>query len=175
MRRAHKRRKETTNEHRTDVKVCKHCGIDRGRNLLSVYDRRLSARRRESPIHSVRLRRRLFVVHFGTFVLPDGVCGYDLVLALSASHVYAPNPRINRRKERKNAGFLADFGSGGVLFLHVVYNGSSGRRRGVGVHIDVKRKQFKKLRLWHLPDGIGKRDNGYSVKAEHPLFFSYYI
>ena len=33
------------------------------------------------------------------------------------------------------------------------------------------RKQFQKLRLWHLSDGVGKRDNGYSVKAEYPLFF----
>ena len=25
----------------------------------------------------------------------------------------------------------------------------------------------------HLSDGVGKRDNGYSVKAEYPLFFAH--
>ena len=39
------------------------------------------------------------------------------------------------------------------------------------VYTGAHKKVIPKLRLWHLSDGVGKRDNGYSVKAEYPLFF----
>lgn len=34
---------------------------------------------------------------------------------------------------------------------------------GSALYTGAHKKVIRKLRLWHLSDGIGKRDNGYSV------------
>ena len=33
------------------------------------------------------------------------------------------------------------------------------------------KKVIRKLRLWHLSDGIGKRERVFGAKSEYPLFF----
>ena len=49
--------------------------------------------------------------------------------------------------------------------------GADLRPKGLYVYKGAHKKVIDKLRLRHLSDGVGKRDNGYSVKAEYPLFF----
>jgi len=48
---------------------------------------------------------------------------------------------------------------------------NAGYKKYPAVYTGAHKKVIDKLRLRHLSDGVGKRDNGYSVKAEYPLFF----
>ena len=91
------------------------------------------------------------------------------VLAFSGILCY--NTLAVREQRRKypgvaKFGIALEWGSRGRWF-----ESSHSDQKRTLPYTGAHKKVIDKLRLRHLSDGVGKRDNGYSVKAEYPLFF----